>query len=143
MHIKIFFLIMCCLDIFINAAYGQNCAEKEILDGNKLMGNPYDDVSLIYNGVSSCVSLTSELNKACCYIKFKFKNSESKEKYTHKGCIQINLEEWNDIKAKIKSMKGNITTDYKNITLDKQKINIDCNSNYIKYVGLLLFTLLL
>ena len=122
---------------------GSNCTDKRILDGNRLIYSSYEDHKSAYNHISSCTSLKSRQDYACCYIKIKFRNSVSDKKYTHRGCIEISGNEWADIDGPISSIKNNLTSSDVNVTLDKKKVSIDCNSNYLKIAGLLIFALLL
>jgi hypothetical protein len=129
--------------IFVLSKEGGDCDEKAILDRNKLIYTSYGDTKIAYNHASSCVSLKSADNHACCYLKVKFKNSVSDKKYTHRGCIQVSLNEWQNIDDLIDRLENNITTTDRNVTLEKKDVHIDCNSNYIKLAGLLIFALLL
>ena len=122
---------------------GSQCSSKYILNGDNLMYDSYADYRTTYHDVSSCASLRSTYNTACCYIKVKFKNSISKDKYTHRGCIEITSSEWEDSKNVVSAFENNITTTDANVTLSKKKVSIDCNSNYIKLAGLFIFALLL
>ncbi len=107
------------------------------------MFDSYADYRTAYHDVSSCASLRSQYNTACCYVKVKFKNSISKEKYTHRGCIEISSSQWADIKGVVNDFENNITSSDVNVTLSKRKVSIDCHSNYIKFAGLFIFALLL
>ena len=116
--------------IFVLSKEGGDCDEKAILDRNKLIYTSYGDTKIAYN-------------HACCYLKVKFKNSISDKKYTHRGCIQVSLSEWQNIDDLIDRLENNITSPDRNVTLEKKDVHIDCNSNYIKLAGLLIFALLL
>ena len=122
---------------------GSQCSSKYILSGNRLMYDSYADYKTAYHDVSSCASLRSNYNTACCYLKVKFKNSISEEKYTHKGCIEVTSSQWEDIKNVVRAFENNITSSDVNVTLSKRKVSIDCHSNYIKFAGLFIFALLL
>lgn len=122
---------------------GSQCSSKYILSDSRLMYDSYADYKTAYHDVSSCASLRSNYNTACCYLKVKFKNSISEEKYTHKGCIEVNSSEWEDIKNVVRAFENNITSSDVNVTLSKKKVSIDCHSNYIKFAGLFIFALLL
>jgi S-adenosylmethionine/arginine decarboxylase-like enzyme len=122
---------------------GSQCSSKYILSDSRLMYDSYADYKTAYHDVSSCASLRSNYNTACCYLKVKFKNSISEEKYTHKGCIEVNSSEWEDIKNVVRAFENNITSSDVNVTLSKKKVSIDCHSNYIKLAGLFIFALLL
>ena len=122
---------------------GSKCSSKYILNGDYLMYDSYADYRTAYHDVSSCASLISQYNTACCYVKVKFKNSISKEKYTHRGCIEISSSQWTNIKGVVSDFENNITSSDVNVTLSKRKVSIDCHSNYIKFAGLFIFALLL
>ena len=145
MQMKTLIVIACALVYVFSSSgnIGGYCEDKYILNGKKLMYSSYEDVKRAYNHFSSCTSLTSDHNHACCYLKVKFKNTVSDKKYTHRGCIQVSLQEWQNIRGLIDSLENNITATERNVTLEKRDVDIDCNSNYIKLAGLLMFALLL
>lgn len=142
MQMKTLIVIACTLT-FVLSKNGGSCSDKEILNGNRLKYSSYEDSQVAYNHASSCMSLQSDFNYACCYLKVKFKNSVSDKKYTHRGCIQVSLNEWQNIDDLIDRLENNITSNDRNVTLEKKDVDIDCNSNYIKLAGLLIFALLL
>ena len=90
---------------------GGSCSDKEILNRNALKYSSYEDSKVAYNHASSCTSLKSDDNHACCYLKVKFKNSISDKKYTHRGCIQVSLSDWQNIDDLIDRLENNITSD--------------------------------
>ena len=142
MQMKTLIVIACALT-YVLSALGGSCSDKEILNGNVLKYSSYEDSQVAYNHASSCSSLRSDFNHACCYLKVKFKNSVADKKYTHRGCIQVSLTEWQNIDDLIDSLENNITSSDRNVTIEKRDVHIDCNSNYIKLAGLLIFALLL
>lgn len=146
MQMKTFIALVCFLTCVLSSTaytYGSQCKSKSILDGRTLIYSPYEDYTFAYNDYSSCTSLKSEDNHACCYLYVKFKNEVNDNKYTHKGCVEVSGSEWGDIKNTIENLESNITTNYKNTTVNVKKVKIDCDSNYIKLAGLLIFALLL
>ena len=120
---------------------GSYCTTKKILDGSRLIYDGYADHKEAYNGIASCASLRSKFDTACCYIKVKFKNAQAGKKYTHRGCIEVYGQEWNNIKDVISNFEGNIS--HSNITVEKQDVDIDCHSRLIKLTGLVLLAFLL
>ena len=122
---------------------GNNCSTKYILNGNTLKYDAYSDYEAAYHKIASCASLRSTYNTACCYLRVKFKNNVAGERYTHKGCIEITGNEWQNIKSVINSLEGNITSGVSGLELSKRKVSIDCYSKYIKLAGLFIFALLL
>ena len=149
MQMKTFIALVCFLTYVLSSTaytYGSDCKSKSILDGRNgrtLIYSPYEDYTSAYNDYSSCTSLKSGDNHACCYLYVNFKNEVNGNKYTHKGCVEVSGSEWGDIKKTIENFKNNITTNYKNTTVNVKKVKIDCDSNYIKLAGLLIFALLL
>jgi hypothetical protein len=124
------------------------CDDKAILDNFVLTRSLDADYTGAYNKVSSCATLsTTNTGTACCYIKLKFKNEIYDEKFTHKGCIEVSLENYlledadfdkliDDTEASINTHNGN-----RNITVDK--LSIDCSSKFIQLAGISLLLLLL
>ena len=125
--------------------------EKKILDDTyKLVYANYSakDYKLAYNKAASCATytLTNE-NQTCCYIKLKFENLLNEEKYTHTGCIPINittlLDDANpDIDDVIDNIEGSFDNANKN-SLESKEVEIDCGSKYIHLASLALLILLL
>ena len=118
------------------------CKVKQVIDDNNfvLRESSYADYKYAYHGVSSCAALSSD-DGTCCYMKVKFKNEVADEKYTHRGCIQVTLDQWEDIDAYIQTLENNIATYNTNVT--KVDVDIDCNSKFIKLTGLILLAFLL
>ena len=118
---------------------GNTCNSKAIFNGNSLIGDDYMDVKLVYNEIASCISLRSEDDKLCCYIKAKFKNREADKTFTHKGCIELNSDQLQDVKATTKNYESYFSPElYKKVSVD-----IDCNSKFVKLTGLVLLAFLL
>ena len=104
------------------------------------------DVDKAYNEVASCATLHTENDEAgCCYLKVKIKNTVYDETYTLKGCHEVSIEEYinddldfDDIVDQLEShIKGN------NTSVEVKKVNLDCSSKYIQFVGISLLFLLL
>ena len=134
-------LIFAMLTLAVNLySMGNECNSKSIFSGYSLIES-YADVTKAYNGAASCVSLRSDDEHLCCYIKAKFKNKIADKKFTHKGCIELNSTSLSDVKATTKFYEAVLESDtekYKNVDID-----IDCNSKFIKLTGLVLLAFLL
>ena len=118
---------------------GGQCRQKYILEGNRLILDVYSDQTKAYNGIASCASLHSDDDTACCYIKVKFENENVEKKYTHRGCVQVTGEQWNNIEGLIDSYEGSNAN--QNITI--KDVDIDCHSRLLKLTGLVLLAFLL
>ena len=137
-YIFVAFSVAFCLSAY---TYGGECSQKAILDNrNRILSTSYGDVKRAFSHDASCISLRSDEGKMCCYIKNKFKNEESDEKYTHRGCIQVTAAQYSDIKGFISSLESSVNNQ---TNISKADISIDCSSKYLKLFGLLLFTLIL
>ena len=150
---KLFFAII--VSTLISMSFSGLCSNKEILnDDYTLKESDYaaSDRTLAFNGPASCATLSTD-GITCCYIKIKFKNQQADEKYTHKGCyaltesraidIGLSTPDTDDVKWKdiIKAIEQNF--DNANSNLSSKKIDLDCNSKYLHYVGFALLFLLL
>jgi len=139
MKMKILIFAMLALAVNLYEKYGNECSSKAIFNGNSLVGDDYADVKLVYNEVASCISLRSDDNSLCCYIKAKFKNRQADKSYTHRGCIELNADQLQDVKATTKTYESYFNTElYKKVSVD-----IDCNSKFVKLTGLVLLAFLL
>ena len=138
-------LILAILTFTVNLYnVGYECNSKQIFDSSSktLVEDTYLDVKKAFNGVASCISLISDDDSLCCYIKIKYKNRKADDKkFTHRGCIQLGYTELQDVKATTKAYEQALESDsenYKSVDVD-----IDCNSKFIKLTGLLLLAFLL
>ena len=144
------FFLVALLTIPFCTSYLYTCADKSIFNTttrNKLELVATDgDVDKAYNEVASCATLHTENDEAgCCYIKVKIKNTLYDETYTLKGCHEVSIEEYinddldfDDIVDQLEShIKGN------NTSVEVKKVNLDCSSKYIQFVGISLLFLLL
>ena len=135
-------LILSILTFTVNLyQLGNTCDSKKIFEDTNLIEDRYSDVKKAFNGVASCVSLRSELNSLCCYIKVKYKNVDADKKYTHRGCIQLDSTELQDVEATTKYYETELEKDTDHFK--KVDVDIDCNSKFIKLTGLLLLAFLL
>ena len=145
------FFLVALLTIPFCTSYLYTCADKSIFNttSNKLELVATDgDVDKAYNEVASCATLHTENDEAgCCYIKVKIKNTLYDETYTLKGCHEVSIEEYinddldfDDIVDQLEShIQGNNT----NKNVEVKKVNLDCSSKYIQFVGISLLFLLL
>ena len=137
-YIFVAFSVAFCLSSF---TYGGECSDKAILNSrNRILNSSYGDLKRAFSHEASCMSLKSGDNKICCYIKNKFKNEVSDEKYTHKGCIEVTAKQYSEIKGFISTLESSVNNQ---TNISKSHISIDCSSKYLKLFGLLLFTLIL
>ena len=126
--------------------------KKQILDLDtyKLIytNSTAKDYKLAYNKAASCATYTpTNENQACCYIKLKFENLLNEEKYTHTGCIPVNItnlldDASPDIDDVIKTIEDSFDNANKN-SLESKEVEIDCGSKYIHLASLALLILLL
>ena len=126
--------------------------DKQILDLDtyKLKYTDYTakDYKLAYNKAASCATYTAPKEyQTCCYIKLKFENLLNEEKYTHTGCIPINittlLDDANpDIDDVIDNIEGSFDNANKG-SLESKEVEIDCGSKFIHLASLALLILLL
>ena len=143
------FFLVALLTIPFCTSYLYTCADKSIFNTtkNKLELVATDgDVDKAYNEVASCATLHTENDEAgCCYIKVKIKNTLYDETYTLKGCHEVSIEDYinddldfDNIVEQLEShIKGN------NTNVEIKKVNLDCSSKYIQFVGISLLFLLL
>ena len=136
-------LILSILTFYANLyTLGSECDSKAILSGNSLIEDTYADCKKAFNGYASCISLRSDDESLCCYIKVKFKNKQADKKFTHKGCIQLGATSLQDVKATTKYYEQALEND-ESQNFSKVDVSIDCNSKFIKLTGLLLLAFLL
>ncbi len=167
--------MFCILLVSVEYIFAQGlCQDKSVITKGK-----YDDVKKItpytlteiekfysdyhksYHGDSSCTTLLPKTtgNDMCCYLKIKYKNLISDEKYTHYGCIEQNstLIENDGIDGIIdeieegfiygmkQEMNYRENRDINNYVdyVDKVKIHIDCSSKFLKFIAITLLSFLL
>ena len=130
----------------IGYTFSSLCSTKTILESNQIPTEySYADRKVAYNEIASCASLrTAENdqidNHACCYLKVKFKNKDADKKFTHKGCIELSLDQMGNIDNTIESLESSISTPE---NIEKVDVDIDCSSKYLKLAGLILLSFLL
>ena len=163
--------MFCILLLSVEYIFSQMCNGKRVLDNRVWDENRkiwtyrlndmtkfYTDVHNAYHHDSSCSTLlpsaSDENNDMCCYIKLKYRNLISDEKYTHYGCIEQNstliqddgidevingLEEGFQVGMNNELNKGPTAVDY----VDKVDIHIDCSSKFLKFIAIALLSFLL
>ena len=142
MHTKKIFQIVFVLMLASITYEEMGCDVKQVIySSGALRESSYADYKFAYHGVPSCAALSSDDKKVCCYIKVKFKNEVADEKYTHRGCIQVTFDDWDNINTYIQTLENNIAENNLNVT--KVDVDIDCNSKFIKLTGLILLAFLL
>ena len=148
-----YFLVLCFLSAVLCQA-GQSCSEKAILSNDqKLLYENYADKTLVFNDVASCVSLKTDEDKTCCYIKTKFENELLDEKFTHEGCIEINnIYLYDDVDVDIDDVIDGMLDDSHDYVIPEatdgeqivfKKFEIDCSSRFIQMAGIALLLFLL
>ena len=146
------FLLIC----FLSATFsqvGDSCSDRAILDDDqKLIYDNYADINKVFNGVASCISLKTDDDKTCCYIKAKFENELFDEKFTHKGCIEIdNSLLYDDIEYDIDDRIDDMLDKYDYAITGAtngekivfKKFEIDCSSRFVQLTGFALLLFLL
>ena len=137
---ELFLLVILTLIASANLEEGSHCDGKTILSGNNFLYDTFEDYKAAYHGAASCVSLHSDEDSICCYMKVKFRNKEADKNFTHRGCVQMS--NFTNIKGYTKEYEKRIEAEHEN-KIDKVDIDIDCNSKFITITGLVLLALLL
>ena len=140
MQTKLMLFLLLTLFGFVTLIGGE-CKSKAVLDGNNFLYDTYEDQKSAFHGAASCISLRSEDNSMCCYLKIKYRNRQADKKFTHRGCTQITGANIDNIDNYIDEFEQSIKAANENI--DKIDINIDCNSKFMKITGLVLLAFLL
>ena len=150
MQVNSMFFLVALLTIPFCTSQLYKCSDKSIF--NLTSSSPLQlvakdgDVEKAYNEVASCATLKTENDEAgCCYIKVKIEKTAYDETYTLKGCYEVSIEEYindeldfDDLVDQLESnIKGN------NTGIEVKKVNLDCSSKYIQFVGISLLLLLL
>ena len=145
------FFLVALLTIPFCTSYLYTCADKSIFNttSNKLELVATDgDVDKAYNEVASCATLHTENDEAgCCYIKVKIKNTLYDKTYTLKGCHEVSIEDYInddlDFDNIVDQLELHIQGNNTNKNVEVKKVNLDCSSKYIQFVGISLLFLLL
>ena len=148
---KIIFAIVALTLVSLSVSQS-SCSYKAVLDSDgNLLNSGISDVTKAYNGPASCATLRLDGGLLCCYIKFKFKNEEIDEKFTHKGCYEIpgettgvinDSEDFDFEENIIDILETKFNNKYQN-KYSSKKISIDCSSKYLHLAGFALLFLLL
>ena len=139
-------IVLSLVSVYLNGA----CSDKTIFSSDYTIasGYEYTDRTLAYNDAASCATLSTDTNKVCCYLKIKFENENNEEKYTHKGCIDVDINyvadnDAYDIDDFIDSVETYFDSNNTNTKLVSKSISVDCSSKYLQLFGLAFLILLL
>ena len=146
MQVNSMFFLVALLTIPFCTSQIYTCKDKSLLNSTYHLVATDGDVEKAYNEVASCATLKTENDEAgCCYIKVKIEKTAYDETYTLKGCYEVSIEEYindeldfDDLIDQLEShIQGN------NTGIEVKKVNLDCSSKYIQFVGISLLLLLL
>ena len=148
MQVNYMFFLIALLTIPFCTSQIYTCKDKSILNSTYHLEATDGDVEKAYNEVASCATLKTENDEAgCCYLKVKIKNTVYDETYTLKGCHEVSIEQYIDEDLDfddiVDSLEGNITSANSKSNIEVKKVNLDCSSKFIQFVGLSLLLLLL
>ena len=148
MQVNYMFFLVALLTIPFCTSQIYTCKDKSILNSTYHLEATDGDVEKAYNEVASCATLKTENDEAgCCYLKVKIKNTVYDETYTLKGCHEVSIQQYIDEDLDfddiVDSLEGNITSANSKSNIEVKKVNLDCSSKFIQFVGLSLLLLLL
>ena len=148
MQVNSMFFLVALLTIPFCTSQIYTCKDKSILNSTYHLEATDGDVEKAYNEVASCATLKTENDEAgCCYLKVKIKNTAYDETYTLKGCHEVSIEQYInedlDFDDIVDSLEQNITSANSKSNIEVKKVNLDCSSKFIQFVGLSLLLLLL
>ena len=148
MQVNYMFFLVALLTIPFCTSQIYTCKDKSILNSTYHLEAIDGDVEKAYNEVASCATLKTENDEAgCCYLKVKIKNTVYDETYTLKGCHEVSIEQYInedlDFDDIVDSLEQNITSANSKSNIEVKKVNLDCSSKFIQFVGLSLLLLLL
>ena len=148
MQVNYMFFLVALLTIPFCTSQIYTCKDKSILNSTYHLEATDGDVEKAYNEVASCATLKTENDEAgCCYLKVKIKNTVYDETYTLKGCHEVSIQQYIDEDLDfddiVDSLEGNITSANSKSNIEVKKVNLDCSSKFIQFVGLSLLLLVL
>ena len=148
MQVNYMFFLVALLTIPFCTSQVYTCSDKSILNSTYHLEATDGDVEKAYNEVASCATLKTENDEAgCCYLKVKIKNTVYDETYTLKGCHEVSIQQYIDEDLDfddiVDSLEQNITSANSKSNIEVKKVNLDCSSKFIQFVGLSLLLLLL
>ena len=148
MQVNSMFFLVALLTIPFCTSQIYTCKDKSILNSTYHLEATDGDVEKAYNEVASCATLKTENDEAgCCYLKVKIKNTVYDETYTLKGCHEVSIQQYIDEDLDfddiVDSLEQNITSANSKSNIEVKKVNLDCSSKFIQFVGLSLLLLLL
>ena len=124
-----------------------SCSEKTLFSSGYKLSDTTTDRTLAYNEAASCATLkpdSTSQGMMCCYIKVKFKNTNLDEKFTQKGCMEIDITDaiindgFDEFKDSVETGIGNV-----NPNIEVKKLSIDCSSKFLHLAGIALIFFLL
>ena len=124
-----------------------SCSEKTLFSSSYKLADITTDRTLAYNEAASCATLkpdSTSQGMMCCYIKVKFKNTNLDEKFTQKGCMEIDITDaiindgFDEFKDSVETGIGNV-----NPNIEVKKLSIDCSSKFLHLAGIALIFFLL
>ena len=149
--------------LLVNVSYelGGYCSDKKIvenegIDGYSLVVEEISDYFLqtdyrkaFYNSASCATLTTDDDTSLCCYMKVRYKLDKAKSHYTSRGCVEVsqnslaNSDSFGDMRRSYEDGIKNHYADDPASTVSDVDVDIDCNSNFIKFTALAFLVLLL
>ena len=151
MKVIILYILILSFSLIHNQEYGDTCISKHVIYA---IDDLATDNTLAHHKVASCASLypysddeeeidPDEPPKMCCYSKVKYKIAG--EKFTSKGCYEVEATENMNIDDEINTLKEAFQEALKvddfydqNYEVTDIEADIDCNSKFLKYSVLLI-----
>ena len=123
-----------------------SCSDKTLFSSGHKLSSTSTDKTLAYSHAASCATLkpdTTPSGMLCCYIKVKFKNTELDEKFTQKGCIEVDKAD-EIINGNFDDYKDNVEEYIHNQSnVEVKSLSIDCSSKFLHLAGIALIFFLL
>ena len=149
--------------LLVNISYelGGECSDKKIVenegsDGYSLVVEDLSDYFLqtdykkaFYHSASCATLTTDDDTSLCCYMKVRYKLDKAKSHYTSRGCVEVsqnslaNSDSFGDMRRSYEDGIKNHYADDPASTVSDVDVDIDCNSNFIKFTALAFLMLLL
>ena len=124
-----------------------SCSDKTLFSSGHKLSDITTDKTLAYNHAASCATLkpdSTTIGMSCCYIKVKFKNAQLDEKFTQKGCIEMDIADAminDDFDGYKDAVEDYINKQNPNVEV--KSLSIDCNSKFLHLAGIALIFFLL
>ena len=149
--------------LLVNVSYelGGYCSDKKIVEneGNEGYSLVVEEISdyflqtdyrkAFYNSASCATLTTDDDTSLCCYMKVRYKLDKAKSHYTSRGCVEVsqnslaNSDSFGDMRRSYEDGIKNHYADDPASTVSDVDVDIDCNSNFIKFTALAFLVLLL